>query len=399
MESQNTENNKNHNQESIKTINKNFISLSINNNKKRLKEEIRKNNPSFSKFNLSSYFIFESILYEEYLNDLKDKNSMKPNLFQFNTLKNLYNEIKDYNLVNTQVKHINIKKEFYIQLFNPLPIKIELDNISQKVHILINEMEPTASISIRKLASIFKKKYNYIISKSKIHYIMRNKLKYKFLKTSVKNNKTLSISSKKQQFFFLKIICRTLLLKGELIFIDESGFYNYNSNFRTWRKPYDKIYQIIKENGKFNLIMAVNRKKIFHFKMNNESTDSNTFKKFMEEMLQKMTQEEIKNSVFVLDNLISHKTLELYKFYSERKLKILFNAPYISEFNMIEFFFRYLKNITYKKLYSSINELKKDLLEIINEPKSKEVLEKIYKETLGNYISFYNENKNLNFNT
>ena len=145
--------------------------------------------------------------------------------------------------------------------------------------------------------------------------------------------------------------------------------------------------------------MAISRNKVIHYNMNNENTNAEAFKRFMSELLYKMTKEQINNSIFILDNLICHKTLELYQFYNENKLKILFNAPYISEFNMIEYLFRYLKNITYKKLYCSVKELKSDVISLINNAENIDILEKIYKETLRKYISFYNENKLLNLNS
>ena len=39
--------------------------------------------------------------------------------------------------------------------------------------------------------------------------------------------------------------------------------------------------------------------------------------------------DEIAKSVFIMDNLACHKTIELFNFYYDNHLKILFNAPYI----------------------------------------------------------------------
>ena len=109
-----------------------------------------------------------------------------------------------------------------------------------------------------------------------------------------------------------------------------------------------------------------------------------------------MSDEEKINCVFFMDNLPAHKTSEMYKFYNKNKLKILFNAPYISNFNMIEYVFRYIKNITYKKLYNSLLNLKKDVEEIIQSLQLKDSLERLYKETLSNSINFIENNRYMN---
>ena len=86
----------------------------------------------------------------------------------------------------------------------------------------------------------------------------------------------------------------------------------------------------------------------------------------------------------------------MYKFYNDNNLKVLFNTPYISHFNMIELVFRFIKNITYKSLYSSIDKLKKEVVEIIEGEALKNSLPKLYRETLSNYIKFIEDNKELN---
>ena len=53
--------------------------------------------------------------------------------------------------------------------------------------------------------------------------------------------------------------------------------------------------------------------------------------------------------------------------------------------------------ITYKRLYSSINSLKNDILSIIEGIKGIDILEELYKENFFNYIKFYNHN-NININ-
>lgn len=190
--------------------------------------------------------------------------------------------------------------------------------------------------------------------------------------------------------FFLKIILRCLKLGINIIYIDECGFFTQNSNYYSWRKFSQEKYHKIKDNKKFNLIMAVSSNTINHFKINDSSTTSLEFKEFMKELISKLTAYEKSNSLFVFDNLTSHLTDEMFQFYYENKLKVLLNVPYQSKFNMIELAFREIKNITYKRLYSDIVNLKKDVKKIIISDMLRNSLGKLFRETLVVYKKYIN---------
>jgi len=104
--------------------------------------------------------------------------------------------------------------------------------------------------------------------------------------------------------------------------------------------------------------MAVSDSKAFNYMLNNTSTSSKEFKTFLEDLIKKMSEEEKEKHILILDNLKSHLTLELYQVYFNNKMKVLFNVPYKSSFNMIEKVFRFIKNITYKTIYSKKKNLK-----------------------------------------
>ena len=100
---------------------------------------------------------------------------------------------------------------------------------------------------IRKLTKNYLDIYNDKISKSLVHNILKKKIGYRYLKTCLKNETANTIFKKAKKFFFIKIISRIILFKGNLIFIDECGFCNYNCNYRMWRKKDDIIHQKLKE--------------------------------------------------------------------------------------------------------------------------------------------------------
>ena len=105
-------------------------------------------------------------------------------------------------------------------------------------------------ISCRKFSTLYKERYNAIISKTNVNEILKYKLGLRSLKTCPKNKILLSNSSKEQAFFILKILIRHLKLGGKIIFIDESTFFTRNTNFKTWRKNCSHIFQDIKETKK-----------------------------------------------------------------------------------------------------------------------------------------------------
>ena len=64
--------------------------------------------------------------------------------------------------------------------------------------------------------------------------------------------------------------------------------------------------------------MAVSNNKIFHYMITQESTDNKIFKKFMNELIEKMTDEEKMQNFIVKDNLSCHLTSDLFSFYHDK---------------------------------------------------------------------------------
>ena len=138
--------------------------------------------------------------------------------------------------------------------------------------------------------------------------------------------------------------------------------------------------------------MAVDKDKTIYFQITKNNTDSNKFKTFFENLLNKLNDKEKNESLFILDNLSSHSTPEMFELYSNNKLKILFGVPYFSKLNMIELCFRGIKNILYKNIFKSIDEVEEKVKLIINDKDFISSYKYFYKETLNNYLDFINNN-------
>ena len=159
-------------------------------------------------------------------------------------------------------------------------------------------------------------------------------------------------------FFFLKVLLRGYKIGLRPIYIDESGFFLKNSNFKNWCENSDKYYsKVSNTNIKLNLLMAVSEKQVIYYKISEINTSGEQFLIFMKDLIDKMDDNDKKHSIFIMDNLSSHLTLELFQFYFNNDLKVLFTIPYKSTFNMIEKVFRHIKNNTYKKIYGNKKEL------------------------------------------
>lgn len=368
-------------------------------NNKLIKKNIRKKNPTIFNFSHSSPFIFEPRRAKMELSNVIDKNSIKPSAIELNLLQDHINKI---NLFHSDGNIISVLPFFSFIMDNVQKVNVIVDNKALLIQNIINQNREVGHISIRKITE----KYNNIcedqnlnkISKSQTHRIVRKVLNYSYRKTKIKNNKLLNDNSLVYSYFFLKVFIRAISLGLTPIFLDESGFFSQNNNFYTWRNQKEEIYCKIDDKKRINLIMAVGVKKIYHFELNRNNTNNMVFKNFMINLINNMDEYEKNNSIIILDNLSCHLTSDLFQLYNENSLKILFNVPYNSPWNMIEIVFRFIKNITYKKLYANIDHLENDILQIIKSGEIEKALPSLYKETLNKYLNFIKDNKGVNLN-
>ena len=366
---------------------------------KKIKAEIRKKNPNISHFDLNSSFIYESKLSYFYYNKLSNKNLMKPKDDTINLLKLSINSLKENEKKDKKESTIKIPYPFW-EYFEEMEKRPKILSKREKaINELVSQGNKNLNISCRRITQKYNENFpDDHISKSTVYRILTNKLEYCFRKTSIKNEVLLSKNSIRQVYFVLKILLRCMKLNFEIIFLDESNFSTNNNNFKTWRHENDLIYHKIKKIDKINLLLAVSSNKIINYKMTSENTNSKIFLQFMEELVVKIKPEEKKKYLIFMDNLSIHLTRSLFEFYQKEKLKILFNVPYLSPFNMVELCFRQMKRETYTHLYSSIEELKNDISSILSSDKLRTELKYLYRETLEKYLIFINNYKDFNLN-
>ena len=77
-------------------------------------------------------------------------------------------------------------------------------------------------------------------------------------------------------------------------------------------------------------------------------------------------------------------------------MNIIFNTPYLSSFNCIEYAFRSLKKKIYTKRYEGLNDVIENSSKFIESNEFKNSLKKNYRDTLENYVTFSEKYKNYN---
>ena len=195
----------------------------------------------------------------------------------------LSNYAKDYSSTNNYEDNKQyIEIPGYIASY--FETRKQISPISDERTLKIKELivnNKNAKFSCRKLSILYKDKCDYI-SKTVANEILRNKLKFRYLKTIVKNDVLLTKENIKATLFVLKVLIRHIKLGGTIIYLDESTFTTVNNNYKAWRQQNAQLFQSIKDNGKVNLLSAISSLKLFHWKLYKENTTSELFKDFFQ---------------------------------------------------------------------------------------------------------------------
>ena len=362
------------------------------------KNKIRRLNPSVFHFNKSSHFIYEPRYNSFFFDQLSNKNKLKPKTQYLIKMEQKIASINSIQQNKYFPKNILIRKIYKDYLDFMKPIIPSLDQRDINIKQIIDNSNKSMNLSTRKIKDEYEKLYKEKISHTTVSNILKKHLNYHFVKCSVKTDKLLNKESIRQTFFYLFIFLKCLNEDLNLVFIDESSINTKNNNYKTWLLKGDDVYNKLKDSEKRNLILAVNPQKNIFYKITNTNTNSKEFKEFFTNLLTKLSDKDKENTLFVLDNLPAHCTPEMFSFYNENKLKILFGVPYLSKFNMIEFCFRGIKNILYKHLFNSIKDAVKKTEEILLDPNFYSSYIFFFKETLNNYKTFINKYKEVNLN-
>jgi len=372
-------------------------SLPAKKHKRNHRKYLSAKNPKITFIRNGSNFIYDIETFQEYFSQAGNKNNLKLKLSELNFLKDKIDEIKVLNDISDSNK-LSISLELFNKINSFICPKKHEDDTILYIKNLIEHQHENGFLSCRRIAKKFEEDTGRKISKTKVHNILRNKLNYKFLKTTIKNSKINENKNICISLCFLKILIKCLLLKYKIIFVDETNIQAYNNNYKVWRKTDQNIYYNLGSNKRKNLIAAIDENRVLTYSINNNNTDEKIFLEFMIKLKEKIDSMKIKDFVIILDNLSCHKTPLLKEFYIKNKLNILFNSPYQSMFNCIELFFRIIKRKLYQNIYPSTDSAMLEVEKIITDEKLSDGLIKNFRETLQVYYDYSLKYKDINLN-
>lgn len=380
----------------IKSENENKKFISSKRQRIVIKRKIK--NPRITSFNLNSHFIYDLSKSKSFINNINNKNTMKLKPKEKNFLIDEIKNIEEIYEINEKDKYIDIGLKDLQSINEFFSINSKKDELIEWVETKINENQSRDKISSRKLSKLYYEEKGKKISKTAIHYILKNKLKLKYLTTKIKNSKINLANSVLMCHCFIKIISRAIGLGFKILFLDESAILSKNNNFKCWRKSDENIFSNVAKIKRSNLLLIVSKDDVIFYKINRVSTNENSFLDFLKESLLEIQKKNFEKYIIVLDNLSCHKTPKIYNFFIENKVNVVFNCPYISQFNCVELCFRRIKRLLYMNLYESLDLAEIEVKNLLNSKEIKNTLIKNYKETLQIYLSFSlkNEFKNLN---
>ena len=211
--------------ENIKKTKNIYSSQEENKNKKIIsKKELRK---IFYKIKCISPLTFNNKqnFYFEITKMVKLVETKEPiDLLKLNNedIKLLDEEIKLLENRNSDCEKFLIINEQMANLINEWkPMITKLSNKGLLIKDILENSKDRISFSCRKILNILKEKYNLTICKSKVNLNLKNRLKLIYRKTVIKNSKIRSKNSIKIAKIFVKIIIRAIIMKYDLIYLDE----------------------------------------------------------------------------------------------------------------------------------------------------------------------------------
>jgi len=258
-------------------------------------------------------------------------------------INSLYNWIKLY--YNKSINVFNFSSYKTNFKYNNL-------KITDKIEVFIlNSIDLNNNFNIKKIKNIF----NITLSKSSIYYIFhKNNLTYK--KIYVKNDPY----NDEQKIKFKQDLKNKIsnIDINNIISYDEMSIYLNQKPFKGWSKKGNNCYITTNNktifNKRYSIGMSISIKGKINFTITEGSLKSINFNKFMKKIMNK-------NNYIFMDNASIHKNAPFKKFINDNNFNVIYNIPYHSELNPIEYIFSLLR----KELLTYDNSTFKQIINII----------------------------------
>jgi len=230
------------------------------------------------------------------------------------------------------------------------------------------------------LIVLLKKKFDIIAKKTSIYNIIKKfNITYKRVKTNFilgkKRNHIKKITKLRDQLKSIK--------KSNIISIDETSVDTHINSLYGWSLKGIKIKSIKKAyRSRYTIICGVSNTKVIHYKIIIGSSNSQTFKDFINEIVMKG----YNNNCLLMDNASIHHSKLVTEYVATTNNNIVFNAPYSPELNPIEYVFSKFKTLLRRRTNNHIaTKLKTNIKMALN------------KITKSNLINYFDHSLNLLF--
>lgn len=242
--------------------------------------------------------------------------------------------------------------------------KIIKDNIDK---FIIDTIKINNYVTGNELIKLINNKFSILVSLTYIYNIL-NKHNYSYKKIRINSN---PYSKEKQKEQLLEIKNKIQNNIDNIISIDEISIKEFENFDKGWclkgieHEVNNKNKKI--NNKRYSVLMASSNKKIINYTIVEKGIKTNDFNKFM---LKLNRMDKQNKNIYFLDNARVHITKSFNKIKKDYKLNVIYNAPYQSKYNPIEYVFSLLRkqiqkysNKSYIELINIINNFNKNIEE------------------------------------
>ena len=280
--------------------------------------------------------------------------------------KNINMKILKNFINNKHNTKFNINTIIFIFKKNNLKYKNNKIN-NEIIKFILNTVEKNNVKTAKEIISLVNKNYNLLMSESSIYNILKkNKIIYK--RVTLKTN-PYTEEEEKETLGNIKYTLNQLK-QNNIISYDEISVTNNEYPIFGWSKSGEKC--IVKnrissiKGNRFSIGLAINNQKIIGYKIVDKGFKTDDFIDIMKDLKEKDINNEY---TYFLDNASVHRTKKFKDYTKESKIHVLYNAPYNSEKNPVEYVFASLRRYIQNNIFKTIDELDILIKKYINNSK------------------------------
>jgi len=267
-------------------------------------------------------------------------------------------KIKKY-INNLYKTSLNNKSISYILKINNL--KCEKFKLKKDIEeFIINSITENKVITIKEIIKTINTKFNILLSENSIYNILKkNKFTYKQVK--IKTN-PYTLDEQKIQLSNVKSVI-DYLDRNNICSYDEISAVSNKIPRRGWSKIGEEC--IIENKNtlygkRFTIGLTVDTKKVVNFKIVEGGMKTDNFIDLMKDF--QINHNKNNEKTIFLDNASVHHSKKFKEFAKETKIHALYNVPYNSDKNPVEYVFSLLRKVLERSVFKTIE----DLTEIVN---------------------------------